>query len=61
MNALPVKNQIKNVFRGNQIFTKFYLIMGDPTVCRQSIPAFGTFLPFHTYFIFPVNLPIGSL
>ena len=27
MNALPLKNQMKNVFRGNQIFTKFYLIM----------------------------------
>ena len=25
MNALPLKNQMKNVFRGNQIFTKFYL------------------------------------
>ena len=27
MNALPLKNQMKNVFRGNQIFTKFYLHM----------------------------------
>ena len=27
MNALPLKNQMKNVFRGNQIFTKFYLLI----------------------------------
>ena len=29
MNALPLKNQMKNVFRGNQIFTKFYLSIAE--------------------------------
>ena len=34
MNALPVKNQMKNVFRGNQMFTKFYLGIFDKEICK---------------------------
>ena len=32
----PVKNQIKNVFCGNQIFTKFYLGMGIPIAVKNA-------------------------
>ena len=37
MNALPLKNQMKNVYRGNQIFTKFYLPMCNilQNICSQ--------------------------
>ena len=35
MNALPVKNQMKNVFRENQSFTKFYL--GMPTAHQGKV------------------------
>ena len=34
-NALPVKNQMKNVFRENQSFTKFYL--GMPTAHQGKV------------------------